>query len=155
MWRETVHELNTKPATPLQLHTGVTCFIDCGTTQSVPSLTFLVLPPSQSFPFTAAQLPEGCFFPSVPFKTSRGFTFSLDLSSALAGARCRGLLASPERLAEAAVRWPLSQGDFCPICIPQSRSARASRKEPRIVSHFICTFQVANPNRKCRLSCFY
>lgn len=61
-WREIVYELNTKTAAPLQLHTRVTCFIDCGTIQSISSLTFLVLPPSQSFSFTAAQLPKGFFF---------------------------------------------------------------------------------------------
>jgi len=89
--RERVYELNTKNTTPLQLHTGVTCFIDCVTIQSISSLTFLVLPLSQSFSLHSSSVPQRVggfsfflsfffFFSLLQFKTSGGFVFSLSLS---------------------------------------------------------------------------
>lgn len=139
MGRQAVCELNTKPSTPWQRHTRVTCFIDCGTVQSISSLTFLLRPPSQRFAFTAAQLPKGRVFPSAAFqKLQRTDVFS------------RSKFSAGQRVLLGGCQPPQSSGErgFCPPHAPQLRSVGASREEPRAVSRF------TNPNGNCPLSCF-
>lgn len=137
--RQTVCELNTKPTTPWQLHARVTCFTDCGTVQSVSSLTFLLRLPSQCFAFTAAQLPKGWVLSSAAIQKLQrtdvcsGSEFSASQCMLLGG--CQPPQCSWER-------------GFCPLHVPQPHSVGASREEPRVVSHF------TNPNGNCRLPCF-
>lgn len=110
--RQAVCEFNTKPSTPWQRHTRVTCFIDCGSAQSISSLTFRLRPPSQRFAFTAAQLPKGRVFPSAAFqKLQRTDVFS------------RSEFSAGQRVLLGGCQPPQSSGErgFCPPT-PHSRT---------------------------------